>query len=193
VLSSGPVDDGRTILPLVAGAVPVAVDEGSVRDIPGVQIVRDKGFLGIFAAREWDAVQAAERIAVTWSEAAPPLHENAVLYQHIRQAPVVKREVPGATGEVDQAFAGAARVVEAEYEWTFQSGKVWARKFTVAHDRGLIINPDGLRRGIEGNVVQGTRAAPCSGRSPLTAPRSPALTGRATRSSTSPRRSMSCC
>jgi hypothetical protein len=36
---------------------------------------------------------------------------------------------------------------------------VWARKFTVAHDCGLIINPDGLRRCIEGNVVQGTSRA----------------------------------
>jgi CO/xanthine dehydrogenase Mo-binding subunit len=43
----------------------------------------------------------------------------------------------------------------AEVEIDRRSGKVWARKFTVAHDCGLIINPDGLRRCIEGNVVQG--------------------------------------
>ncbi|MBV8337786.1 MAG: xanthine dehydrogenase family protein molybdopterin-binding subunit, partial [Alphaproteobacteria bacterium] len=36
---------------------------------------------------------------------------------------------------------------------------IWAKKFTVAHDCGLIINPDGLRRCIEGNVVQGTSRA----------------------------------
>src|SRR5271167_1847388 len=42
---------------------------------------------------------------------------------------------------------------------TGRTGKVWARKFTVAHDCGLIINPDGLRRCIEGNVVQGTSRA----------------------------------
>jgi len=101
--------------------VPVAVDESSVRDIPRVRVVRDKGFIGILAEREWDAVQAAERLQVTWSEAAPPFPENAALYQHIRQAPVLKREVPLATGEIEPAFAGAARVVEAEYEWPFQS------------------------------------------------------------------------
>jgi nicotinate dehydrogenase subunit B len=112
---------GRMIRPPVAGAVPVAVDEGSVRDIPGVRIVRDKGFIGIVAEREWDAVQAAERLKVTWSEIAPPFPENAALYQHIRQAPVVKREVPVSVGEIEPVFAGAARVVEAEYEWPFQS------------------------------------------------------------------------
>src|SRR5258707_853555 len=99
----------------------LAVDESSVGDIPGVRVVRDKGFLGIVAEREWDAVQAAERLKVTWSEPPPPFPENAALYQHIRQAPVVKREVPVATGEIEPAFAGAMRVVEAEYEWPFQS------------------------------------------------------------------------
>src|SRR5439155_21437978 len=37
--------------------------------------------------------------------------------------------------------------------------KCGRRKFTVAHDCGLIINPDGLRRCIEGNVVRGTSRA----------------------------------
>ena len=35
------------------------------------------------------------------------------------------------------------------------SGGIWVRRFTVAHDCGLIINPDGLERCIEGNIVQG--------------------------------------
>src|SRR5271157_1900402 len=45
----------------------------------------------------------------------------SALYQHIRQAPVVKREVPVSVGEIDPVFSSAARVVEAEYEWPFQS------------------------------------------------------------------------
>jgi nicotinate dehydrogenase subunit B len=112
---------GRMIRPLVAGALPVAVDDGSVRDLPGVRVIRDKGFIGIVTEREWDAVQAAERLHVTWSEAVPPFPEMAALYDHIRQASVVKREVQVATGEIDPAFASAARIVEAEYEWPFQS------------------------------------------------------------------------
>src|SRR6516162_663303 len=95
---------GRMIRPPVAGAVPIVVDESSVRDIPGVRVVRDKGFLGIVAEREWDAVQAAERLRVTWSEVTPPFPENSALYQHIRQAPVVKREVPVAVGDIDPVF-----------------------------------------------------------------------------------------
>src|SRR6516165_5517782 len=112
---------GRMIRPPIAGALPVVVDEGSVHDIAGVRVIRDKGLIGIVAGREWDAVQAAERLQVTWSEAQPPFPEMAALYDHIRQATVVKREVPVATGEIDPAFASAARIVEAEYEWPFQS------------------------------------------------------------------------
>jgi CO/xanthine dehydrogenase Mo-binding subunit len=53
--------------------------------------------------------------------------------------------------------SGAVVAIVAEVEIDRHTGKgVWARKFTVAHDCGLIINPDGLRRCIEGNVVQGT-------------------------------------
>jgi nicotinate dehydrogenase subunit B len=35
------------------------------------------------------------------------------------------------------------------------SGKIHVRKFTVAHDCGQIINPDGIRMTVEGNIVQG--------------------------------------
>jgi CO/xanthine dehydrogenase Mo-binding subunit len=36
---------------------------------------------------------------------------------------------------------------------------VWCRRFVVAHDCGIVINPDALRLCIEGNVVQGTSRA----------------------------------
>ena len=55
--------------------------------------------------------------------------------------------------------SGAVVAIVAEVEVDRHTGKVWARKFTVAHDCGLIINPDGLRCCIDGNVVQGTNRA----------------------------------
>jgi len=73
------------------------------------------------------------------------------------------RRGPTANGDnlTGRGIAYAQRVVAivAEVEIDRHSGKVWARKFTVAHDCGLIISPDGLRRCIEGNVVQGTSRA----------------------------------
>ena len=112
---------GRVIRPAVAGAVPVQVDESSIKDIPGVKVVWQKDFLGLIAEKEWDAIRAAEKLKVEWSKAAPGFPETAGIYDHIRKAPVRKRDEGKPTGNVDEAFRTAARVVEAEYEWPFQS------------------------------------------------------------------------
>jgi nicotinate dehydrogenase subunit B len=112
---------GRMVRPAIAGAVPVNVDESSIKHIPGARVVWKEGFLGIVADKEWDAIKAAQQLKVTWSNATPPFPEQASLYDHIRKAPVRKREVAEQSGNVDEAFKGAARVIEAEYEWPFQS------------------------------------------------------------------------
>jgi nicotinate dehydrogenase subunit B len=113
---------GRMVRPPVAGAAPVSVDEGSIKDIPGAKVVWDKGFLGVVADKEWDAIKAAEKLKVEWSSASPPFPQAAgALYDHIRNAAVRKREVVKPVGDVAEAFKTAARVIEAEYEWPFQS------------------------------------------------------------------------
>jgi nicotinate dehydrogenase subunit B len=50
---------------------------------------------------------------------------------------------------------GTRVAIVAEVDIDRRSGKIWARKFTVAHDCGQIVNPDGLTKTIEGNIVQG--------------------------------------
>jgi nicotinate dehydrogenase subunit B len=113
---------GRMIRPAVAGAVPVKVDDSAIKDIPGAQVVWDKGFLGVIADKEWDAINAAQKLKVEWSDVKAPFPDQTALYEHIRKASVRKREVGGKeAGNVDEAFKTAARVIEAEYEWPFQS------------------------------------------------------------------------
>jgi CO/xanthine dehydrogenase Mo-binding subunit len=110
---------GRMIRPAVAGAVPVKVDESSIRN---AQVVWDKGFLGVVADREWDAIKAADALKVEWSSTAPPFPDQAALYDHIRKETPRKRVVePKEAGNVEDVFKTAARVIEAEYEWPFQS------------------------------------------------------------------------
>jgi nicotinate dehydrogenase subunit B len=56
------------------------------------------------------------------------------------------------------AFAernGTAVAAVAQVEVDRASGRIWARKFWIAHDCGLVINPLQLRHTIEGNVVHG--------------------------------------
>src|SRR5437588_1636737 len=106
----------RMIRPPIAGAIPTAVDQSSVKDIPGAQVVWQKGFIGVVARKEWDAIKAARALKVTWSDAKPPFPGNAGLYDHIRKAAVVQYDKEIRTGDVDAAFANAAKVLEASYE-----------------------------------------------------------------------------
>jgi CO/xanthine dehydrogenase Mo-binding subunit len=75
---------GRVVWPQgqVAGAVSppkvISIDESSIKDIPGVRIVRRQNFVGVVAEREWDAVRASRQLKVTWDAfpAVFPGHEG---------------------------------------------------------------------------------------------------------------------
>jgi nicotinate dehydrogenase subunit B len=53
-------------------------------------------------------------------------------------------------------MAGTVVAQIADVEVDTSTGKVTVQKVTVGHDCGLIVNPDGLRNQIEGNVIQGS-------------------------------------
>jgi CO/xanthine dehydrogenase Mo-binding subunit len=63
---------GRMIRPAIAGAVPVKVDESSIKDIPNAKVVWNQGFLGVVADKEWGAIKASQQLKVTWSNPTPP-------------------------------------------------------------------------------------------------------------------------
>jgi nicotinate dehydrogenase subunit B len=112
----------RMIRPPVAGATPVKVDETSIKDIGGAKVYQEMGFLAVYAENEWDAIKASQKLKVEWSDAKPPFVEQAALYDHIRKTPARKHVDEGKqVGNVEEAFRTAARVIEAEYEWPFQS------------------------------------------------------------------------
>ena len=50
------------------GAPVLAVDASSIKSLPNVQIVRKGDFVGVVAPREYDAIQAAAQLKVTWQE-----------------------------------------------------------------------------------------------------------------------------
>ncbi|HYC16207.1 MAG TPA: molybdopterin cofactor-binding domain-containing protein, partial [Pseudolabrys sp.] len=108
---------GRMIRPSVAGAVPTKVDENSIKGIPGARVVWENGFIGVVADKEWDAIQAMEKLKIEWSQVDAPFPEQTSLYDHIRKASVRKRNIEKENGNVDEAFKNAAKVIEAEYEW----------------------------------------------------------------------------
>jgi len=58
------------------------------------------------------------------------------------------------------SFGGFVATV-CEVEVDTSTGRIWPRRFYVAHDCGLILNPRSLRTTIEGNIVQGTSRTLC--------------------------------
>jgi len=111
----------RMIRSKVAGAVPVKVDEESIKDIPGAKVVWIKDLLAVVAEKEWNAVRAAQKVKVTWSESKPNFPGHEKLHEHIRKAPIVKRHIQVQNGNFDEGIRRAVRIIEGEYEFPTQS------------------------------------------------------------------------
>lgn len=75
---------GRVVRPPAVGAAVVRVDESSVAGMAGVvKVVMKNNFVGVVAEKPWQAMQAAEKLAVTWTPGAGlPKHED--LYDFVR-------------------------------------------------------------------------------------------------------------
>ena len=101
------------------GARVVSVDESSVRDIPGVRVLRRGDFIGIVAEREWDAVRAARQIKVAW-ETTSALPGNDKLYERMRSASAPE-EVVLERGSVASALASAKHVVSFNAKAPYQA------------------------------------------------------------------------
>jgi CO/xanthine dehydrogenase Mo-binding subunit len=101
------------------GAKPLAIDEASIRDIPGARLVRKGDFVGVIAEREWDAVRAAQALKVTWEKRAS-LPGKAALHAAMRNAKTTDTRVVD-DGDVSKGFAQAAHVASATYELPYQA------------------------------------------------------------------------
>ena len=96
----------------------LSVDESSVKHIPNVQVLRKGNFVGVVAPNEYDAIQAAAQLKVTWSE-SDTLPGSGSLYGFMRNGPS-RDAVALNYGDVDTAIKSAAKVLTATYEFPFQ-------------------------------------------------------------------------
>jgi nicotinate dehydrogenase subunit B len=118
---------GRVVRPPYAGvdAGPfvgtslIAVDESSVRDIPGLAaVVRIGDFVGVVAEREENAIRAAAQLNVSWKP-TPTLPDLADLETALRANPSTPRTLID-KGDVSTAIAGAAKAMQRTYVWPYQ-------------------------------------------------------------------------
>jgi CO/xanthine dehydrogenase Mo-binding subunit len=110
---------GRPVRPPAVGASLMSVDESSIKDIPGiVKVVTRKNYVGVVAEKQWQAIQAAQRLAVTWS-AGSGLPNQAQYYDYMRKMPA-RDTIVVDSGDVEVKLASAADTVRATYMYPFQ-------------------------------------------------------------------------
>ena len=110
------------IRPTVAGAVPVTVDESSIKDIPGAQVVRIKDLLAVVAEKEWNAVKAAQGAQgdLVGVEAELPRPRQAAR-AHPQGADRQARHSSARTATSTRASSRRCAIIEGEYEFPTQS------------------------------------------------------------------------
>jgi len=111
----------RVVRPPAVGAELRSVDESSVSGIKGLRkVVRQANFLAVVADSEWAAVKAASQLTATWSS-WEGLPEMSKLYEHVRSTAINKDEVTIDKGDPKAALAGAAKRLEATYEFAIHT------------------------------------------------------------------------
>ena len=110
---------GRVVRPPAVGAAVVSVDEGSVKDMPGVvKVVTRKNFVGVVAEKPWQAMQAAEKLKVSWT-AGSGLPKQAEFHESMRKQP--SRDVKLVDSkDTEQTLAAAATVLKSTYYHPYQ-------------------------------------------------------------------------
>src|SRR4030095_10515727 len=90
--------------------------------MPGfVKVVTKGNYVAVVCEREEQAINAARQLKVNWEKpatAAFPSSED--LFQYMRSATPTSSSNPSVIGNPDAAFAGAATVIDAEYDVPFQ-------------------------------------------------------------------------
>jgi len=114
----------RVVHPKTLGSTLVSAGKLDKAKFPHSQVVVKGNLVGVVAATEWEAIQAAEELAGTtkWTE-WKGLPGNAKLYQHLREeadwatAPVSKGEAN--KGDVSPALASAHKKHSATYQLSY--------------------------------------------------------------------------
>jgi len=149
----------RNVKPPVAGATLVSIDESSVRSLPGfVKVVSKGNYVAVVFEREEQAIRGARQLKVNWQKpATAPFPNSEDLYTYMRRATPTSSAAPNVVGNPDTAFAGAATVIEAEYEVPFQGHTSIGPAHAMAdpsNDQMTIYSNDMKSYGLRNGVAQ---------------------------------------
>jgi nicotinate dehydrogenase subunit B len=141
----------RVIRPPAMGASLISVDEGSIKQFPGVKVVRIKDFLAVAGEDEWATERASHTLKAQWSE-WNGLPEQSKLAQTLRS--------PGATEQmiVNKGTAPAnppekPKTLSATYFWPMQSHASLGPSCAVADVRADGATIWTASQGMQDNIV----------------------------------------
>ncbi len=110
---------GRVVRPASVGATVVNVDESSVSDVPGVvKVVVKNNFVGVVAEKQWQAIQAANKLKVNWAPGAA-LPTQKGFYESLRTLPA-REAIIADSKDVDETLARSTRVFKSTYLHPYQ-------------------------------------------------------------------------
>jgi nicotinate dehydrogenase subunit B len=133
----------RVVHPKTLGSTLVSTGQLDKTKFPNSQVIVKGNLVGVVAPTEWEAIQAAERVAsgTKWTE-WKGLPGNAKLYQHLREeadwksAPVAKGRAN--KGDAEPALASAHKKLSATYQLSYMKHAPIGPTMAVAD-----VKPDG--------------------------------------------------
>ncbi|HET7679131.1 MAG TPA: molybdopterin cofactor-binding domain-containing protein [Xanthobacteraceae bacterium] len=140
----------RVIRPPAIGANLLSVDEASIKDLPGVRVVRIKNFLAVVAEDEWTSVRAARALRAQWSEGSG-LPAQETLAATMRADPGITDESLVSKGTVAEPLPEDAKQLAASYYWPMQSHGSIGPSCAVADVRADAATVWTASQGIHGN------------------------------------------
>jgi nicotinate dehydrogenase subunit B len=111
---------GQVVRPPTYGSTLVSVDENSVKDLAGiVKVVVKKDFVGVVAEKPWQAMQAANKLKVTWSPGSALPKQNEI-HDYLRNKKPVRDTYLVNSKDVDEKLGQTAKVIKATYHYPYQ-------------------------------------------------------------------------
>jgi nicotinate dehydrogenase subunit B len=120
------------------GAKPISVDESSIKNIKGAKVVRKGDFVAVVAPKEYDAIQAATQLKVTWSN-TPTLPGDGDLFGAMRAAKTADSN-PVNKGDLAAGFAKATKIVSGTFTNGYQAHGMIGPSCAIADVQGAHAN-----------------------------------------------------
>ena len=103
------------------GATIQSVDKSTISHIPNVQVVQVGNFLGVVAPREYDAIQAAAQLKVSWvtQQVLPGVGNQYKLMQQQDAAGQTVNKIAASSGNITAGFLSASKILAQNYVYPY--------------------------------------------------------------------------